>query len=86
MKIAVVCANGKAGKLIVKEALDRNLDVTAIVRGETARGKESVDEGPVRPDQRGSGGLRRGDRRLRRLDGRDAAPAQHVRSSICAIF
>ena len=34
MKIAVVCANGKAGKLIVKEAMDRNLDVTAIVRGE----------------------------------------------------
>ena len=34
MKIAVVCANGKAGKLIVKEAVDRDLDVTAIVRGE----------------------------------------------------
>ena len=34
MKISVVCANGKAGKLIVKEAMDRNLDVTAIVRGE----------------------------------------------------
>ena len=34
MKIAVVCANGKAGKLIVKEAVDRCLDVTAIVRGE----------------------------------------------------
>lgn len=34
MKIAVVCANGKAGKLIVKEAVDRGLDVTAIVRGE----------------------------------------------------
>ena len=34
MKIAVVCAYGKAGKLIVKEAMDRNLDVTAIVRGE----------------------------------------------------
>ena len=33
-KIAVVCANGKAGKLIVKEAVDRGLDVTAIVRGE----------------------------------------------------
>ena len=28
MKIAVICANGKAGKLIVKEALDRKLDVT----------------------------------------------------------
>ena len=34
MKIAVVCANGKAGKLIVKEAVGRGLDVTAIVRGE----------------------------------------------------
>lgn len=34
MKIAVVCANGKAGQLIVKEALSRNLDVTAIVRNE----------------------------------------------------
>ena len=34
MKIAVVCANGKAGQLIVKEAMDRGLDVTAIVRGE----------------------------------------------------
>lgn len=34
MKLAVVCANGKAGKLIVKEAVDRGLDVTAIIRGE----------------------------------------------------
>ncbi|MDO4357919.1 MAG: NAD(P)-dependent oxidoreductase [Clostridia bacterium] len=34
MKIAVVCANGKAGKQIVKEALNRGLDVTAIARGE----------------------------------------------------
>ena len=34
MKIAVVCANGKAGQLIVKEALGRGLDVTAVVRGE----------------------------------------------------
>ena len=33
MKIAVVCANGKAGKLITKEAVDRGLDVTAVVRG-----------------------------------------------------
>ncbi len=33
MKIAVVCANGKAGQLIVKEALSRGFDVTAIVRG-----------------------------------------------------
>lgn len=33
MKIAVVCANGKAGKLIVDEALNRGLDVTAVVRG-----------------------------------------------------
>lgn len=34
MKLAVVCANGKAGRLIVKEAVDRGIDVTAVVRGE----------------------------------------------------
>lgn len=34
MKIAVVCANGKEGKLITKEALNRGFDVTAVVRGE----------------------------------------------------
>ena len=34
MKIAVICANGKAGKLITDEAVKRGLDVTAIVRGE----------------------------------------------------
>lgn len=33
MKIAVLCANGKAGQGIVKEALARGLDVTAVVRG-----------------------------------------------------
>ncbi|MDG0820073.1 NAD(P)H-binding protein [Staphylococcus equorum] len=32
MKLAVVAANGKAGQLITKEAYDRGLDVTAIVR------------------------------------------------------
>lgn len=36
MKIAVICANGKAGKLIVKEAVNRGLDVTAVVRGDNA--------------------------------------------------
>ncbi|MGN1318009.1 MAG: NAD(P)-dependent oxidoreductase [Lachnospirales bacterium] len=34
MKVAVICANGKAGKLIVKEAKERGLDVTAVVRGD----------------------------------------------------
>lgn len=34
MKIAVVCANGKEGRLIVKEAVERGLDVTAVVRRE----------------------------------------------------
>lgn len=33
MKMAVVCANGKAGSLIVKEAVARGLDVTAVVKG-----------------------------------------------------
>ena len=42
MKIAVVCANGKEGKLLVKEALDRGLDVTAVVRGENRSAAEQV--------------------------------------------
>ncbi len=42
MKIAVISANGKAGKLIVKEAADRGLDVTAVVRGENKSAAEKV--------------------------------------------
>ena len=42
MKIAVVCANGKAGQLIVKEAVDRGLDVTAFVRGENKSAAQNV--------------------------------------------
>ena len=34
MKIAIVCANGKEGKLIVDEAMARGHEVTAAVRGE----------------------------------------------------
>lgn len=34
MKIAVIAANGKEGKLVVEEALRRGHDVTAVVRGE----------------------------------------------------
>ena len=33
-KIVVVCANGKAGRLIVKEEVERGMDVTAVVRKE----------------------------------------------------
>lgn len=42
MKIAVICANGKAGRLIVREALDRGLDVTAVVRGENYSAADKV--------------------------------------------
>ncbi len=42
MKIAVVCANGKAGKLIVKEAVERGIDVTAIVRKDNQTVSHSV--------------------------------------------
>ena len=42
MKIAVVAANGKAGRLIVKEALDRGLDVTAFVRSANKTAAKSV--------------------------------------------
>ena len=41
-KIAVVCANGKAGKLIVKEAVERGLEVTAVVRGENQTKAQNV--------------------------------------------
>lgn len=58
MKIAVVCANGKAGKLLVREALSRGLDVTAIARGEECLGSPQLrKEGFVRPDREGSAGL-----------------------------
>lgn len=42
MKAAVVCANGKAGKLITQEAVNRGLDVTAIVRGENKTAAKKV--------------------------------------------
>ena len=42
MRIAVICANGKAGKLIVKEAADRGLDVTAVVRSENGTAAKKV--------------------------------------------
>ena len=42
MKIAVICANGKAGKLIVKEAVNRGLDVTAVVRTDNATAAQEV--------------------------------------------
>ena len=34
MKLAVVCANGRVGRLVVKEAIERGLDVTAFIREE----------------------------------------------------
>ena len=36
MKIAVVAANGKAGRLIVEEAADRGMGVTCIRRNQVA--------------------------------------------------
>lgn len=45
MKVAVICANGKEGRLIVKEAIDRGLNVTAVVRGEN---KSAADKAIVK--------------------------------------
>lgn len=42
MRIAVICANGKEGKLIVKEAIARGAEVTAVVRGENCSEAENV--------------------------------------------
>lgn len=41
-KIAVVAANGKAGSLIVEEAVKRGFDVTAVVRSENKTSAQSV--------------------------------------------
>ena len=42
MKLAVIGANGKPGKLIVKEAVNRGLDVTAVVRGDNTTVAQEV--------------------------------------------
>lgn len=42
MKIAVVCANGKAGRYIVNEAVQRGVDITAVVRGENCSNTKQV--------------------------------------------
>lgn len=42
MKIAVIAANGKAGKLITNEAVNRGLDVTVVVRGENKTNATTV--------------------------------------------
>lgn len=42
MKLAVVCANGRVGTLVVKEAVERGLDVTAVVRKENKTVAEKV--------------------------------------------
>ena len=42
MKLAVIGANGKAGQLIVKEAVNRGLDVTAVVRGDNTTVAQEV--------------------------------------------
>lgn len=45
MKLAVVCANGRTGSLVVKEAVKRGFDVTAFVRGENhSEAKKSVSK------------------------------------------
>lgn len=46
MKIAVVAANGRAGQKIVVEAVNRGLDVTAVVRGEN----KSVAQNVIKKD------------------------------------
>lgn len=42
MKVAVVCANGRVGTLVVKEAVERGLDVTAVVREDNKTAADKV--------------------------------------------
>lgn len=45
MKIAVISSNGKAGKLVVEEAVNRGLDVTGIARSEnTSKAEKFVQK------------------------------------------
>ena len=46
MRVAVVCANGRVGTLVVKEAAARGLDVTAVIRG----GNRTVAEKVIKKD------------------------------------
>lgn len=41
-KIAVVAANGKAGRLVVKEAVERGMDATAFVRSENTTATQNT--------------------------------------------
>lgn len=42
MKIMVISANGRLGQYIVKEAIDRNIDVTAVIRQENKTSTNTV--------------------------------------------
>ena len=42
MKVAVICANGKAGRMITKEAVDRGLDVTVVIRSKNESAAKKV--------------------------------------------
>ena len=42
MKLAVIAANGQAGKAIVEEVVKRGHEVTAIVRSENKSQSESI--------------------------------------------
>ncbi|TVX59980.1 NAD-dependent epimerase/dehydratase family protein, partial [Streptococcus pneumoniae] len=42
MKLAVIAANGQAGKAIVEEAVKRGHEVKAIVRSENKRQSEAI--------------------------------------------
>ena len=46
-KIAVVAANGKAGRLIVKEAVERGMDVTAFARSENKTSAEKFVQADI---------------------------------------
>lgn len=41
MKIAVICSNGKVGKMVVAEAQAAGLDVTGFARSENKSGAQS---------------------------------------------
>ena len=76
--IAVIAANGKSGQLIVREAVDRGLDVALLCAGEQNRRPARHHQGSVRPDRSRSRRIRCGRRRVRRMDAGNPPAALHV--------
>lgn len=87
-KVAIVCAAGRQGTCLVNEAVSRGYDVTGFVRGgdKVANPKaKTVVKDLFELTSEDLSGVRRGDRRVRRMDARNAARCTGRRLPTCAM-